>query len=81
MLNRVVGFDPSHPPEVEHLDVDGVEVSSVGGPTRRVTVHLREWENEGTLAAARAVELVSAASLAVLHGGPATLVDVHPAGR
>jgi hypothetical protein len=67
VLDQVDGFDPSQPPTVE----------SVGGAMRNVTVTLRDWH--GVTAGERAVAMVGAASLSVMDGGPATLVDVQPA--
>lgn len=66
LLRQVDMLDPSMPPEVE----------SVGGAMRKVTAVVREWDK--TAAAERAVEIVSAASLAVMDGGPAVLLNVDP---
>lgn len=66
LLGKLDGFDPSYPPEVE----------SIGGAMRNVTVMLREWDQ--TVVEERAVVMASAASLAVMDGGPATLVKCNP---
>jgi hypothetical protein len=65
LLAQVDGVDPTLPaPESE----------SVGPTMRRVTLVMRAWDDSE--AAARAVEMVSKASLAVANGGSAVLIDV-----
>jgi hypothetical protein len=65
-LWQVDGLDPALSPEVE----------SSGGAARRVTVAVRERDQR--TAGERAAEIVSTASLAVLDGSAAVVLNVEP---
>jgi hypothetical protein len=69
VLGQVEGFDGFEPPEIE----------SIGGAMRHVTVMVRDWDE--VTAGKRAVAMVGGASLAVMDGGPATLVGVESVAR
>lgn len=68
LLESADGFDALESPTI-------ATVESLGGTMRQVTLVLREWRGQD-IAAARAVEKVSAISTSVMGGEVASLMSI-----